>query len=565
MSASARSSRRISRRSSGRSGDQPLDAEAVRAKFAELAAQIAPPSARAPRRSRSPRASCRSPSPTWRTRSSRSRCRRAMTSRRFALQCFGGAGGPARLPRRRRAGHGDGVHPPLCRRAVAPTAWGWPTRRAMREQAVEVPLDRGRCRGSKRWPTGWRRTRAAALAARAPTRRESHAARHAASALRRHRGGADRAAARRSTQVERATSPLRTARASASRRPSAPLIVEAVAVEARRRRTVAAEARAPRRATAANAGTDRPRRDVHRRHGGARAPVLERDRPAAGDRIAGPALIREANATTVVEPGWSAEVTALDHMMLRRTERRARRARADRHRRADPVLLELFNNLFMNVAEQTGAVLQNTSMSVNIKERLDFSCAIFDAERRTGRQCAARAGASRARWARACAPCSRAPPRHAEAGRRRRAEQSLQRRHASARRHGHHAGVRRDRPRQTVLRRQPRPPRRYRRHHARLDAAGCRARWRRRASSSTISCWSTAGHFREAEFRALLAGGALPGAQPDVNVADIKAQVAANEKGVQELRRVVAQFGWRRRARLYAPRHGQRRGERCAG
>ena len=99
----------------------------------------------------------------------------------------------------------------------------------------------------------------------------------------------------------------------------------------------------------------------------------------AGDCISGPALIREANATTVVEPGWTAEVTALDHMMLRRTERLATRVAADSGR-PDPVLLELFNNLFMNVAEQTGAVLQNTSMSVNIKERLDFSCAIFDAE-----------------------------------------------------------------------------------------------------------------------------------------------------------------------------------------
>ena len=107
-------------------------------------------------------------------------------------------------------------------------------------------------------------------------------------------------------------------------------------------------------------------------------PVFDRDALHAGDRIAGPALIREANATTVVEPGWSAEVTSLGHMVLRRTTPRETRIAAGTDR-ADPVLLELFNNLFMNVAEQTGAVLQNTSLSVNIKERLDFSCAIFDA------------------------------------------------------------------------------------------------------------------------------------------------------------------------------------------
>ena len=107
--------------------------------------------------------------------------------------------------------------------------------------------------------------------------------------------------------------------------------------------------------------------------------MFDRTDLLAGDRIAGPALIREANATTVVEPGWTAEITQLDHMMLRRMERLATRVAAGSER-PDPVLLELFNNLFMNVAEQTGAVLQNTSMSVNIKERLDFSCAIFDAE-----------------------------------------------------------------------------------------------------------------------------------------------------------------------------------------
>src|SRR5262249_49167332 len=107
--------------------------------------------------------------------------------------------------------------------------------------------------------------------------------------------------------------------------------------------------------------------------------VFDRTELRAGDRIAGPALIREANATTVVEPGWCAELTELDHLLLRRTEKHARQ-RAAGSAKPDPVLLELFNNLFMNVAEQMGAVLENTSLSVNIKERLDFSCAVFDAE-----------------------------------------------------------------------------------------------------------------------------------------------------------------------------------------
>jgi 5-oxoprolinase (ATP-hydrolysing) len=79
----------------------------------------------------------------------------------------------------------------------------------------------------------------------------------------------------------------------------------------------------------------------------------------------------------VVEPGWQAQLTALDHLVLQRAcPRRAPRGGTD----ADPVLLEVFNNLFMNIAEQMGLQLQNTAYSVNIKERLDFSCALFDAE-----------------------------------------------------------------------------------------------------------------------------------------------------------------------------------------
>ena len=89
-------------------------------------------------------------------------------------------------------------------------------------------------------------------------------------------------------------------------------------------------------------------------------------------------MIAEKNATTVVEPGWQAEVTPLDHLVLRRTVPRA--ARRAIGTTVDPVMLEIFNNLFMSIAEQMGLRLQNTAYSVNIKERLDFSCALFDAE-----------------------------------------------------------------------------------------------------------------------------------------------------------------------------------------
>ncbi len=160
--------------------------------------------------------------------------------------------------------------------------------------------------------------------------------------------------------------------------PDRPLVVEAVAVEA-----VAAGETMREAAVAERRSGERPSPIDHVSvfTGGAEheAPVFDRTELLAGDRIGGPALIREANATTVIEPGWTAEITKLDHMTLRRTEPLSSRLVGNTGR-PDPVLLELFNNLFMNVAEQTGAVLQNTSMSVNIKERLDFSCAIFDAE-----------------------------------------------------------------------------------------------------------------------------------------------------------------------------------------
>jgi 5-oxoprolinase (ATP-hydrolysing) len=97
-----------------------------------------------------------------------------------------------------------------------------------------------------------------------------------------------------------------------------------------------------------------------------------------GDAVDGPAIIAEDNATTVVEPGWRAEVNDLGHLLLSRvTARPVQRAIGTQ---ADPVMLEIFNNLFMSIAEQMGVRLQSTSQSVNIKERLDFSCALFDAE-----------------------------------------------------------------------------------------------------------------------------------------------------------------------------------------
>ncbi len=270
------------------------------------------------------------------------------------------------------------------------------------------------------------------------------------------------------------------------------------------------------------------------------APVFERTALRAGDRVGGPALIREANATTVVEPGWTAEVTRRNHLLLHRTTQRAREDAAAG--RPDPVLLELFNNLFTSVAEQTGVVLANTAQSVNIKERLDFSCAIFDAEGRL---------------------VANAPHVPVHLGAMGESVRTVLRHRAATLRPGDVVALNNPYdggthlPDVTVI-------------TPVFDPAGGRIRFfvgsrGHHADIGGITPGSTpprsrtleeegvviddfllvqGGRLREAEFRALLGGARHPARSPDVNVADIKAQVAANERGVQELGRVVERYGW---------------------
>ncbi|MCC7529051.1 MAG: hydantoinase B/oxoprolinase family protein [Candidatus Melainabacteria bacterium] len=114
------------------------------------------------------------------------------------------------------------------------------------------------------------------------------------------------------------------------------------------------------------------------------AKVFDRSQLTQISEIEGPAIIAEATATTVVDPGWSARVDKRGFLILEKTQVEASSAHADAGAatKADPVKLELFSNRLMSIAEQMGIILQNTSHSVNIKERLDFSCAIFDRQGR---------------------------------------------------------------------------------------------------------------------------------------------------------------------------------------
>jgi len=161
--------------------------------------------------------------------------------------------------------------------------------------------------------------------------------------------------------------------------PGRALIVEAAHVEARGAAESPSEADFARRAHLLRAGGLKPVQTVmmYQAQKWQQTDLFRREQMRSGDVILGPAIVAEANATTVIEAGWQAEVTKLDHMVLSRVVPLQKRRAIGTD--VDPVMLEVFNNLFMSIAEQMGLRLQNTAHSVNIKERLDFSCALFDA------------------------------------------------------------------------------------------------------------------------------------------------------------------------------------------
>jgi len=260
---------------------------------------------------------------------------------------------------------------------------------------------------------------------------------------------------------------------------------------------------------------------------------------AAGALIDGPAIIAARNATTVVEPGWQARLDAQGAIEMRRIA-----ARATRHAigtRADPVMLEVFNNLFMNIAEQMGLRLQNTAHSVNIKERLDFSCALFDA------------GGSL---------IANAPHIPVHLGSMSDSIRSVIERNPDMRsgdvfmlNDPYHGGTHLpdvsvvtpvflgegdERPSFFVA---------SRGHHADVGGItpGSMPPFSRTIADEGVRIDNfllvSQGELRERELLELLGQGPHPARNPQQNLADLRAQIAANEKGVQELRAMVAQFG----------------------
>ena len=264
-----------------------------------------------------------------------------------------------------------------------------------------------------------------------------------------------------------------------------------------------------------------------------------REEMRAGDVVRGPAIIAERNATNIVEPGWSGEVTALDHLVMRRTE--ARPVRRAIGTEADPVLLEVFNNLFMSIAEQMGLRLQNTAFSVNIKERLDFSCALFDAGGNL---------------------IANAPHIPVHLGSMGESIKTIMRENAGRMRPGdvymlndpYHGGT--HLPDVTVITpafdANGRDVLFYvgsRGHHA--DIGGITPGSMPPDSTVVeeegvlINNFKlvSAGRLLEAETVALLSSGRYPARNISQNLADLQAQVAANQKGVDELLKMVGHFG----------------------
>ncbi|MFB2971672.1 hydantoinase B/oxoprolinase family protein [Aerosakkonema sp. BLCC-F183] len=157
------------------------------------------------------------------------------------------------------------------------------------------------------------------------------------------------------------------------------LIVEAVSVEVVGKTDVPAESLIARKTTefASSIATVK----MYAADAWQETPVYKREDLQPGDGIFGPAIIVEATGTNIIEPGWQAKLTNRNHLILQKSDRSALshpKSQIPNLKSPDPVMLEIFNNLFRAIAEQMGITLQNTAASVNIKERLDFSCAIFD-------------------------------------------------------------------------------------------------------------------------------------------------------------------------------------------
>lgn len=268
--------------------------------------------------------------------------------------------------------------------------------------------------------------------------------------------------------------------------------------------------------------------------------IVHRQNIARGQTIKGPAILVEEHQTVVIEPGWEAQLTARDHLVLKRVVAKSRDLAVGTD--ADPVMLEVFNNLFMSIAEQMGETLQKTASSVNIKERLDFSCAVFD-----------RSGAL----------VANAPHMPVHLGSMDRSVEAIIRQNVGKVRPGdvyalnapynggtHLPDITAVTPVFDPLENEIIFWVASRGHHADVGGTAPGSMTPLAASVEEEGVLFDnfkvvdQGIFQEIALRDLLTDHPYPVRNADQNVGDLKAQIAANEKGVHEMRKMVDQFGW---------------------
>jgi 5-oxoprolinase (ATP-hydrolysing) len=585
----------------GPGGDEPLDRDTVVARFEALAGEVR----RASGREATPEALAagflRIAVQNMANAIKRISVARGYDVTRYTLQCFGGAGGQHACAVADALGMTRVFVHPLAG-VLSAYGMGLADQTAMREASVELPLDAAGL---------------ASAAARAAALAEAAAAELAGQ-------GYDPAAVERRLRIHLRyqgtdtalvvplgdEAAVRAAFDAAYRQrfaflmPGRALVIEAVSAEAvgpgERREGVSAagpvagpvsasvsgsvaaapSASLPRAETSARGAHTPPPADRVRMYvepddgapGWAEAGLWVRERLAPGACIPGPAVIAEKNATTVVEPGWQAVVREGGALELARVRPRA--ARQAIGTEADPVMLEVFNNLFMNIAEQMGLRLQNTAYSVNIKERLDFSCALFDAQGQL---------------------IANAPHMPVHLGSMSESIRTVIERNPDIRpgdvyvlNDPYHGGT--HLPDVTVVTpvfldegeggargesfgMAPHPVRAEpvealaspsvtsgrtarplfyvasRGHHADIGGStpGSMPPFSATIGEEGVLLDNVLlvrdGRLREAELREQLGTGPWPARNPEQTIADLRAQIAANEKGVQELRAMVAQFG----------------------
>ncbi|MEU5561216.1 hydantoinase B/oxoprolinase family protein [Streptomyces globisporus] len=526
----------------GPDGDLPLDADHVSGRFTELADEVGRATGRRPDEAEAAAGFLEIAVLNMANAVKKISVQRGHDVTRYALTGFGGAGGQHVCAVADALGIGTVLVPPLAG-VLSAYGIGLADATAMREQSVEEQLDAaGRERVERLCAELADRTREALRADGVPDSAITTRAR----ILLRYAGTDAALPVDPDTEAAMAEAFAAAHRARFGFTMDKPVVVETVSVEA----TGATDATGTADATDGSApvtgsGPDPHAAapppadtvDLYAEGRWQRAPLHRRAGLHVGATVTGPAIIAEDDATTVVDPGWQAEAAPTGHLVLTRSTPRPERTAVGT--RVDPVLLEVFNSLFMSIAEQMGVRLENTAHSVNIKERLDFSCALFDAEGNL---------------------IANAPHIPVHLGSMGESIKEVLRRNEGTLRPGdvyavndpYHGGT--HLPDVTVVtpvfdEGKLRFLVASRGHHAEIGGItpGSMPAFSRTIHEEGVlfDNWLLVrdGRLREEETRDLLASAPHPSRSPDTNLADLRAQIAANEKGIAELRRMTDQFG----------------------